>query len=335
MYYYNNITTAIINCTFINNFGVTGGATISSYSSNLHIYNSTFISNLGDFGGAIETESGRNFSLLLCNFTANEATVRGGAISIYSRFVYIESNNFFYYSGEVGGAIHMRHGVSFIITHCKFKDNFGYNAGVLGVFSLGFTSIVTFSSNQANFNGGAINVMTAFPLGFTITNCTFVNNSAKHSGGALEVYSSRLEIYGSIFLQNSAKISGGAISGKCREHDNYSIVSLNITDSDFINNRANIGAALSICFVREKLTISKLTFLNNTAEQRGGAIDLKFLNIRRITFVIQTCNFINNQVTNELGKDGALAFEKIYGLKINSSKFIHNKAGYGGAAFFL
>ena len=202
---YNNITTAIINCTFMNNFGVTGGA-ISSYSSNLHIYNSTFISNFADFGGAIETESGLNFSLLLCNFTANEATVRGGAISIYSRFVYIESNNFFYNSGEVGGAIHMRQGFNFIITRCRFKDNFGYNAGALGVFSLGFTSIVSFSSNQANFNGGAIYVMAAFPLGFTITNCTFVNNSAKHSGGALEAYSSRLEIYGSLFLQNSAKL---------------------------------------------------------------------------------------------------------------------------------
>ena len=65
----------------MNNFGVTGGA-ISSYSSNLHIYNSIFISNFADFGGAIETEGGLNFSLLLCNFTANEATVRGGAISI-------------------------------------------------------------------------------------------------------------------------------------------------------------------------------------------------------------------------------------------------------------
>ena len=118
----------------------------------------------------------------------------------------------------------MRQGVIFIITRYKFKDNFGYNAGALGVFSLGFTSIVsfcTFSSNQANFNGGAINVMTAFQLGFTITNCTFVNNSAKHSGGALEAYSSRLEIYVSLFLQNSAKISGGAISGKCREHNGY------------------------------------------------------------------------------------------------------------------
>ena len=111
-------------------------------------------------------------------------------------------------------------------------------------------------------------------------------------------------------------------------------VTLNITDSDFIKYRAKIGAALSISFVRKKLTISKLTFLNNTAEQRGGAIDVMFLYLSKLTFVIQTCNFINNQVTNELGKDGALAFEIIYGLKIYSSKFIHNKAGYGGAAFF-
>ena len=83
--------------------------------------------------------------------------------------------------------------------------------------------------------------------------------------------------------------------------------------------------------MRKKLTISKLTFLNNTAEQRGGAIDVKFLYFEQTHF--SDLQFINNQVTNELGKDGALAFEKIYGLKIYSSKFIHNNAEYGGSMY--
>ena len=92
-----------------------------------------------------------------------------------------------------------------------------------------------FIKNRAE-NGGAI--ATYYPsLGLTISNSSFVGNTASWSGGAIIRYSGTVTISNSSFIRNAASISGGAIetltSGK-----------IDVMNSTFIDNRSGKGGAV-------------------------------------------------------------------------------------------
>ena len=145
-------------------------------------------------------------------------------------------------------------------------------------------------------NAGVINFMS---LNGVVDQCTFINNRATFTGGAIYLAQGGLAITNSYFFNNSVVLTdGGAV---------YSInASLNIEDSNFTNNFGqNDGGAVAITAERGTLTITRTEFTNNTAGREGGAV----------------LAFHSN------GNDASFNF----GTTIEDSSFVGNSAAHGGA----
>jgi fibronectin-binding autotransporter adhesin len=121
---------------------------------------------------------------------------------------------------------------------------------------------LTFANGDA-FGGGAI--INSGKL--TLTDCTFVGNTALTDGGAVR-NSGRLTVIGCSFTDNSAG-DGGAV---------FNSFEMSVTDSVFSGNSARSGGAIwteardqsSFTIVTPSVTNS--TFSGNTATDYGGAI---------------------------------------------------------------
>ena len=176
-----------------------------------------------------------------------------------------------------------------------------------------------FISNRAEY-GGAITDLDKF-IGcghVTIQRSIFVNNQAKHNGGAIDIYPEEIEVINSTFFNNSAlEGDGGAMSTSGNLH---------ITSSSFFSNRATNGGALSMS-TSGNLYITSSNFFSNRAtnggalSMNGGIIDL------------QNANFTGNQAEN--GSGGAIAAVRDAAINVNNSTFINNIALTDGGVFFM
>ena len=101
----------------------------------------------------------------------------------------------------------------------------------------------------------------------SITNSTFVANSAVGYGGAVVVNNSTITITDTVFSNNTAGLSGGALITYVYP-SNYTIDSCT-----FIDNRAgDDGGAMFIGRSGSDVTVESSNFLRNHAADRGGAI---------------------------------------------------------------
>ena len=113
--------------------------------------------------------------------------------------------------------------------------------------------------------GGAIY---AFTTNVSITDSTFIKNSALHSGGAIDINGGSLEIFNSFFGHNSAdRGTGGAI------HVYAGFNSVSIRDSRFLNNSAHAdfffkgsGGAIYI----EGRGPNNISFFNTTFKENSA-----------------------------------------------------------------
>jgi predicted outer membrane repeat protein len=173
------------NCSFRNNSSLTGGGG-SVYASGSGVFNNCiFENNTAGAGGAIYL----NGSVLLTNCQFNNNSATNGAGAVYVNGPIVTKNSIFANntSNSHGGAIETR-GVA------QLSNSLFY----------GNEAIVGNSSS-----GGAIYSFIGSP-GFTntITNCTFVDNFAKHKGGALSTtLYTHFDIENCIFSQNTALTS--------------------------------------------------------------------------------------------------------------------------------
>ncbi|SDA49407.1 polymorphic outer membrane protein repeat-containing protein [Methanobrevibacter millerae] len=131
-----------------------------------------------------------------------------------------------------------------------------------------------FINNTAGHNGGAIDIAgeqhrikweTFTNYGFlNATNCNFINNSAGHDGGALATYWGNSYIYNSTFRLNYAERDGGALR--------VGVYSTTLTENcTFDNNNAKEwGGALYNW--PGQLTVNNCTISNNYAGIQGGAM---------------------------------------------------------------
>ncbi|KAL6625859.1 hypothetical protein U3516DRAFT_794237 [Neocallimastix sp. 'constans'] len=93
-----------------------------------------------------------------------------------------------------------------------------------------------------------------------INDSTFVNNTSKNYGG----------FFHSKFIKNSSKVFGGAIYS-----DLFGMQTLNMVNTEFINNFAYIGGTIYINHIKGKPTIEKslrnqnIKYINNTSESYG------------------------------------------------------------------
>ena len=196
-------------------------------SNNTLINNTEFNYNSAESGGAVEVVSG-TVMITWCNFTNNEASRYGGAISIGS-----------IYSGS-----------SVFISNSELKNNSASEGGAIYFFGSGSVSISNseLAHNSAN-SGGAISVSFA---SMSMSNSELTNNSVGVYGGAIDVYSSSVSISNSELTYSNAGL-GGAIRAV------FSNVS--ISNSELTYNRASTGV---IYVASGKMSIFNSTVANNS-----------------------------------------------------------------------
>ena len=126
------------------------------------------------------------------------------------------------------------------------------------------TNLFDLTSYYVN-RGGAI-----YSTGITmITQCQFINNTARIGGGGLYASGSGLVLTNSTFLNNMATENGGATYIDVRGRG-VSIIS-SLLQCHFINNTAGeFGGSLYVSGTNSSVDVTDSTFINNTAIREGG-----------------------------------------------------------------
>jgi predicted outer membrane repeat protein len=220
--------TTVVDCRFIGNEAPLGGA-IHSLLSDLTIVNSRFERNLatGSDGGAIFTDgaytppnsehgrAGGTIHLCGTTFDNNEAKASAGAGFLYAYGTDRLTINRCEFRGNsvstadpgLGGAI--RIDADTYLSNCLFTDNSTEGQGGAAWFGRGPIHFenVTFYANHATLWGGAISYS---GVSTTLTNCTFVKNSAGENCGALFGDEGIITSVNSLYVNNSSESAGYA-----------------------------------------------------------------------------------------------------------------------------
>lgn len=256
---------------------------------------------------------------------------------------------------KTSGAIFIGKNNSASISNATFKGNKASTGGAIYSSKEFSVSKTTFENNTAKW-GGAIFASKKL----TLNDSTFKNNKVISAGGALYLQGEGY-IKGSSFTENSAGVSGGAIY--CKD------ANLDIANSTFEGNNSGDDGGAIYC-TNANLNIDGATFDKNKSEARGGALFLngqKTYTIKNSTIKNNNAKDIGGGIAggvfvgtggtqikgtvnikgtefngNDTGKSGDQTKLLGGGLYIDaditanisdSSKFINNKSGMGGAIF--
>ena len=159
---------------------------------------------------------------------------------------------------------------------------------------------VPFQTNKNTFigfhaRGGGMQVLVEGNSALTITNCTFIDNSASHGGGIFLVVQDAvrlgISILNSKFFQNECHEGGGGLqigfNGLHSVHANThadkvanKIVGISIEDCTFSSNQAKFGGGVDVfssihhfSFLPDTLTFTNCEWTNNSAIL-GLAVDI-------------------------------------------------------------
>ncbi|WP_116591117.1 right-handed parallel beta-helix repeat-containing protein [Methanobrevibacter thaueri] len=224
------MTGNVTNCNFTNNKATNGNGGAILFASKGNVTNCNFTNNSAYYGGAVyflDTGEVTN-----CNFTNNSATYGGGAIRFSSAGT-VTNCNFTNNSASYGGAI--RFNGEGTVTNCNFTNNTAGDWGGAVYFSWETSGEVincNFTNNSAPL-GGAIYFQT--DSNGNVTNCNFINNNATRNGGAIIM--SLGTVTNCNFTGNNATTSSAIYFYKWDSSD-----TLTVSDSTFLNNRANAEA---------------------------------------------------------------------------------------------
>ncbi len=285
-----NINNAIVK----NSEGYTGAALFFRYGCTTKLEDVSLLDNNSKSNGVLYANGG---TLEAVNVTAsgNKATnggvlyASGGATQVTLKDLTWSGNN-----GTNGGAGYVSD-ATVTATNCEFRDN---TANLGGVFYAKKGNLnmenVAFSANEAirNSGGGAGNGGAISMAGGSVTTdstTTFIENKAENHAGAVYMsyttdtledggsvnVPSTLTANGTLFDNNSA-VAGAAVSVRtgCNAELNDLTLSNNsvegFTDSKNDGNSEGGGAAY---VGYGSLTLNRVTAVNNTASDFGGAID--------------------------------------------------------------
>ena len=284
----NSATLTLNNAVLINGRADKGGAIYNDGA--LNINNVTLKDNTAlSYGGAIYSHGDVSISdsTLDGNDIVNRGTspgsdpdFGGAAIFIYGDLKITNSNvvnNLKNYdNGDLLSAVIMTYG-DVTVSGSYFANNSGRWGAAISSHSTTGDILVNiensvFEDNQGLYGTGVL----IYGSEFTITNTTFINNTAwgkgnmtpnNNNGGAIQIYGSTAdgEVVDSIFIGNDAHY-GGAIAIS----ENNGVV---IKNSTFINNTATVGGAIfagtSLAGLNE-VTVIDSTFINNTDSIEGA-----------------------------------------------------------------
>ena len=328
--------------TFKGNSAKFGSAIYTSKTQNAVIKDATIEGNVSGFGGIYV--NGGSAKIENVNFNNNLAINRGSAI--YNRDANVTVNNSTFKDNgkmtDADGTYTCIHGGAIAVEKLNNKDT---KLTVIGS---------TFEGNKVTKDGGAIHVSLA---DLDISGSTFKENEAGNDGGAICFQHGALNIDGATFDNNKSEARGGALFL-------YGQKSYTIKNSTIKNNKAkDIGGGITALL--GNLTVESSTIESNNSESLGGGIASVAqgkINLNKCViknniglgaggaFVgtggTQIKGIVNIKGTefngNDTGKSGDQTKLLGGGLYIDaditanisdSSKFINNKSGMGGAIF--
>lgn len=179
-------------CTFVNNVANSGGGAVSNgFKADVAYKNCLFQGNEASYGGAIFTQNDTTrLTVEDCVFTENTTTGSGGCVLVNSRIAAsIKGSEFYYNSGDFGGAISANGDSLLTIENTVFRDNFALTQGA----ALNFNQVNAVLTNclfARNLNlaegvGGAVSINASNENTSTVraVNCTFADNEAGLGAG--------------------------------------------------------------------------------------------------------------------------------------------------------
>ena len=207
----------------------------------------------------------------------------------------------------------------------SFVGNHARQGGALALIESAGNSTIehcTFSDNVATMSGGAVYVDTSAPAVLTMRDSSFTGNSA-NLGGAIDAsrFSSNatLLVSGCTFAVNSSAY-GGAVS-LSNGFGSQSIFSECFIDGNTAAfDGAGIYAARS-----SRLTVASSIVTNNHAGGNGGGIYSES----------NSLNLVGRSISGNTAVHGAGIYQKIGGLAVSSSTIADNTAASSGRGIFL
>ena len=148
----------------------------------------------------------------------------------------------------------------------------------------------------------------------------FENNTAATAGGGLYHNAVWGTLYNLTFVNNSAHMGGGAHLS----YDYYRVTDMNyayttLSDSRFINNHAIYGGgALNTI---SHVNVDNCEFIDNSANNYGGALSIGFSNITNSRFINNTAPY------------GGAVFS--YASGVTDSNFTDNNANFGNSVYVV
>lgn len=240
IYFSTNSQGTISNSYFLQGTAANSGGAINLIMSTISLNNCVFTGNTAGTGGAVNGITLSNYTITSCTFTNNTAST-GSAINFSGTSLSISKSiiSGSLSSSELNSHIYLESPTTMTMDSTNIS---GVN--VLGIYSQYTDSLTLINSYFNNLQGSLYAILskatdTSYYL---IQGCGFINN------------------------YNSSDGTGGAIYLK--------EVSVNISDSEFLNNSAAKGAGIyytcpsNLC----RVNIANTSFINNSASTEGGAI---------------------------------------------------------------
>ena len=275
------------NCVFINNHAENGGAVSFSFHSTINncVFKDSYNLTYSLLYGADENSGIRIVNSTFSNSTSKFAT------AVYNRknTVIVNSNFVNLHSTESAGAILLSQMSVAQIINCTFMNVTAVKNGgavFIDVFGNGLpgTTLIantSFINSTGNFGGALLQLHG----NLTINNSKFINNAPTFDGGA---------IYASNVNANIYNIS--VISNKLVDEENngggmfFDKSTLNISNSDFINNTKNAIYAYDC-----NLYVNRSNFKNNNEAIHGVFLNYEMgeLNLNNDSLILNETDFFN------------------------------------------
>lgn len=270
-------------------------------------------------------------NMLIENSQIINSKAKYGPTFIKGDNAYLEINNCYFadnYAEFDGGALYLF--LNTIIRGSVFERNYVGTAsskdGLACIYVLGVNTLSIYDSYFKNFTTKAIYVENVERI--TISNSNFIGDISKENRGIDLISCSILQIFRTNFTLLNTGGDGAGINIVLTESSNNSKILLNIENSNFIDNRAFKGGALSLILASSKILIAvvkETLFSKNFAKKHGGGFYYDSQN------VLSSFNLIKVNITyNEAIQSGG-GF-RFMGMVVNytkNSKIYGNKAYYG------
>ena len=296
---------SVINCKFYNNKVMEKAGVLCFDLTNQHIVvsDSYFENNSAKNGGVIFFNS-KGF-VKNCSFVNNFAN-HGGVIYANNCQLTINSSNFNLGIAEHGGVIYSINS-KVNIHNSNFTDNIADYGGVIQANGEVIISYSNFINNDADYGGAIFSNCSEL----TLNDSLFENNTALYGGTLIITNISKVHVNKGDFVNNFA-LNGSAI---------YNEGILNISDSSFIDNKANSY---------------NITSLSNGPVKKGEDLIIKVKLVVGDNIINAIYNNNGNISINEVKpKESDLAINQEIVLILNNDTYVETTNNDGIAEFVI